>query len=101
MVCLLLMTSCSPIPGKYGYIDGVTREHSLDEMKVDIKTGNIFWVSAQCNKEEWKQGDGLSNVLWFPFTLGFRGGAYGSVDTLKERSTSATDTQLPETLSTS
>ena len=61
------------MPGKYGYINGVTREHSLDEMKVDIKTGNIFWVSAQCNKEEWKQGDGLSNVLWFPFTLGFRG----------------------------
>ena len=62
------------MPGKYGFINGVEREQLLDDMKIDIKTGNVFWVSAQCNKEEWKQGDGLSNIFLFPFTLGFRGG---------------------------
>ena len=62
------------MPGKYGFINGVECEQSLDDMKIDIKTGNVFWVSAQCNKEEWKQGAGLSNIFLFPFTLGLRGG---------------------------
>ena len=76
------------MPGKYGFIQGVTREHSLDEMEVDIKTGNIFWVSAQCNKEEWKQGGWFVERPLVPvYTRASVAGAYGSVDTLKERST--------------
>ncbi|MBP7517796.1 MAG: hypothetical protein KA768_08170 [Desulfobulbus sp.] len=74
LILLLALSACSPMPGKYGFINGVEREHSLEEMTIDIKTGNIFWVSWQCNKEDWRQGDGLSTILWFPFTLGLRGG---------------------------
>ena len=70
MPLLLLLSACSPMPGNFGLIDGVTRVHSLDEMEVVEHPGGLLDTASACNRLYWDRGELLGVILSAGCTLG-------------------------------
>ncbi|MDX9833010.1 MAG: hypothetical protein RBU35_22260 [Anaerolineae bacterium] len=70
MLLILLLSACSPMPGNFGLIDGVTRVHSLDEMEVVEHPGGLIETASACNRLHWGRGERIGVLLTGGCTLG-------------------------------
>ena len=63
-----LLISCSPMPGDFGMIDGVTRVHSLGEMEVIEHPGGLIETASVCNRLHWGRGERIGVLLTAEFS---------------------------------
>ena len=78
-----LLISCSPMPGNFGMIDGVTRVHSLGEMEVVEHPGGLIETASACNRLHWGRGERIGVLLTGGCTLGcslISGPAVGQIE---------------------
>lgn len=72
---IILIQACSPMPrASYGLIADVKESQDLNDMKIDIKVGNLLETTYRCNAEAIRRGEYLRTLFAFPFTLGLTGG---------------------------
>ena len=69
-----LLISCSPMPGNFGMIDGVTRVHSLGEMEVIEHPGGLIETASVCNRLHWGRGERSGVLLTAEFISRQRSG---------------------------
>ena len=70
LALLLLLSACSPMPGNFGMIDGVTRVHDLAEVQVIEHPGGLIETASACNRLYWDRGERLGVILSAGCTLG-------------------------------
>lgn len=70
LALLLLLSACSPMPGNFGLIDGVTRVHDLAEVQVIEHPGGLIETASACNRLHWDRGERLGVILSAGCTLG-------------------------------
>ena len=73
-IAMLFLTACSPMPGNFGMIDGVTRVHSLGEMEVIEHPGGLIETASVCNRLHWGRGERIGVLLTAEFSSRQRSG---------------------------
>ena len=68
MLLILLLSSCSPMPGSWGLQPGIERAHDLSEVEVTEHPGTVWDTMCACNGLYWDNG--LGGKLGVISTLG-------------------------------